>query len=290
LGEEVLERFPVYNHNPFGNCVSIGKTKTWGTEVAVNAEVMKCDLKIAIGMVVPHPSSGFGGGGKIILPGVSSFATIQYNHHCLYRDIRQMRDRMGTGLFDDNPMRFDIEEAAEMAGLDFIVNCVVNEWGETVKIFAGALKPAYAQVVAEAKTHYLTPTLKDIDIALCNVFIKANESYMGSVIAYPALSQKGGDIVVLANAPEGMVVHYLLGPWGNACLGPEGQQTHVPKKVKRLIIYSEYPDLAGRGWFPDSEKVMYSRQWSEVLKILEEDYPSSARVAVFPNAEIQYAK
>ena len=290
LGEEVLERFPVYNHNPFGNCVNIGKTKTWGTEVAVNAEVMKCDLKIAIGMVVPHPSSGFGGGGKIILPGVSSIASIQHNHHCFYRDIRQMRDTMGVGLFDDNPMRLDIEEAAELAGLNFVVNCIVNEWGETVKIFAGALKPAYTQAVAEAKIHYLTPTLKEKDIAICNVFIKANESYMGSVIAYPALNQKGGDIVVLANAPEGMVVHYLLGPWGNACLGPEGQQTHLPKKVKRLIIYSEYPDLAGRGWFPDSDKVMYARQWSEVLQLLEADYPSSAKVAVFPNAEIQYAK
>ena len=112
LGEEVLKRFPVYNHNPFGNCVNIGKTKTWATEVAINAEVMKCELKIAIGMVVPHPSSGFGGGGKIILPGVSSIAAIQHNHHCFYRDIRQMRDTMGVGLFDDNPMRLDIEEAA----------------------------------------------------------------------------------------------------------------------------------------------------------------------------------
>ena len=85
-----------------------------------------------------------------------------------------------------------------------------------------------------------------------------------------------------ANAPEGMVVHYLLGPWGNDCLGPEGQQTHLPKKVKHFIIYSEYPDLAGRGWFPDSDKVMYAQQWSEVLQVLEADYPSSAKVAVFP--------
>jgi nickel-dependent lactate racemase len=36
LGENVLERFPVYNHNPFGNCIPIGKTKTFGTEVLVN--------------------------------------------------------------------------------------------------------------------------------------------------------------------------------------------------------------------------------------------------------------
>ena len=73
LGEDVLRRFPVYNHNPFNNCISIGKTKTFGTEVSINAEVIKCDMKIAIGGIVPHGMSGFGGGGKIILPGVGHF-------------------------------------------------------------------------------------------------------------------------------------------------------------------------------------------------------------------------
>jgi hypothetical protein len=36
--EDVLARYPVYNHNPFGNCVAVGKTKTYHTEVYVNEE------------------------------------------------------------------------------------------------------------------------------------------------------------------------------------------------------------------------------------------------------------
>ncbi|GAH98314.1 unnamed protein product, partial [marine sediment metagenome] len=78
LGEEVVARFPVYNHNPFYNCTYVGTTSTYKTRVYANEEVMKCDLKIAIGSVVPHPMSGFGGGGKIIMPGVASFETIDY--------------------------------------------------------------------------------------------------------------------------------------------------------------------------------------------------------------------
>ncbi|MDD5288554.1 MAG: lactate racemase domain-containing protein [Dehalococcoidales bacterium] len=291
LGEDILARFPVYNHNPFDNCVPIGKTKTYGTEVSVNMEVMKCDLKIAIGMVVPHPMSGFGGGGKIILPGVSSFATIQHNHHNTFRDMSQLKGKMGVGIFDENPMRFDIAEAAELAGLDFIVNCLINEWGETVKLFAGALKPAYAEAVSKAKLHYLTPKLTDKDIAISNGFIKANESNMGLTIAYQTVSRKdGGDVVVMANAQEGMVTHYLLGPWGKFINGPERQMPRIPANVKRVIIYSEYPDLAGRGWFPNTENVVFLQKWDEVLRVLEADYPSSAKVAVFPNAEILYTK
>jgi len=79
LGEEVLDRFPVYNHCPFLNCKEIGKT-SYGTKVEVNSEVMNCDLKIAIGQVVPHPIFGLSGGSKIIMPGVSSYQSVRAHH------------------------------------------------------------------------------------------------------------------------------------------------------------------------------------------------------------------
>jgi len=290
LGEDVLARFPVYNHNPFGNCVLVGKTKTYQTEVYVNEEVMRCDLKVAIGGTVPHPMSGFGGGGKIILPGVTSFATTQHNHHNTYHDMFTLRGKLGQGIFDENPMRFDVEEAAELAGLDFIINVLFNRWGETVGVFAGALKPAYAAAVKESKAHYNTPRVQDKDIAIANSYIKGNEAFIGVSIAYSAISKKGGDVVLIANEPSGQVVHYLLGPFGENSFGPEHQQSGVPPQVNKVIVFTEYPDLVGRGWFAKSEKMMFLHKWSDVLKVLEVDYPASASVAVFPNAEIQYVR
>jgi len=287
LGEDIMVRFPVYNHNPFGNYVPVGKTKTYGTEVFVNAEVMACDLKISIGMVVPHPMSGFGGGGKIILPGVSAFSTIQYNHHKTYSDISKMPDKWGPGKFD-NPMRVDVEEAAVLAGLDFIISELINYKGEAVALFAGALKPTFAEAVKLAKTHYLSPAMSDKDIIISNTFIKGNEAFMGPRIANIVMNKKGGDVVCIANAPDGMIPHYLLGPFGDNKFGPEHQFASVPETVKRTIIYTEYPDLAGRGWFADSDKVVYVHKWDEVLKMLEADYPGAAKVGVYPNSEIQY--
>jgi nickel-dependent lactate racemase len=64
LGEDILKRFPVYNHAPYDNCEYAGTT-TRGTKLYFNAEVMKCDLKIGIGSVVPHIMAGFGGGGTL---------------------------------------------------------------------------------------------------------------------------------------------------------------------------------------------------------------------------------
>ena len=64
LGEDVMARFPVYNHCSFINCEYVGTT-SFGTKAHINKEVMACDLKIAIGSILPHPQNGFSGGGKL---------------------------------------------------------------------------------------------------------------------------------------------------------------------------------------------------------------------------------
>ena len=291
LGEEVVARFPVYNHNAFGDCTYAGKTKTYGTEVYINAEVMKCDLKIAIGSVVPHPMNGFGGGGKIILPGVASFETIKQNHLAFYMQTGVPPDRRvtGMGLFDENPMRFDVEEAAVLSGLDVMINCIVNNWGETVALHAGALQPSYTAAVEEAKEHYLTPGTEGKDIVISNTFTKSNEGWIGAGIAYRTVKRDGsGDVVLIANEPEGQVTHYLLGPFGNDWWATLGRGSRVPPFVNRLIVYEEYPDLAGRGWFGELDRVLFLHKWDDVLQLLQESHGAGTQVTVYPNAEIQY--
>ena len=288
LGEDVLKRFPVYNHNPFNNCVPIGRTKTFNTEVAVNEEVMKCDLKIAIGGIVPHAMTGFGGGGKFLLPGVAFFDSTRHNHHIVQWELP--RGTAGVGIFDENPVRLDIEEAATLAGLDFIINVLYNKWGETARVFTGALKPAYAAGITESKKHYFTPQVQDRDIVIANAFVKANEASSCLNVAYTAIGQKGGDVVLVVNEPAGQIVHYMFGSFGCESCGPEYKMRVLPSRVDRLIVYSEYPDIANRSMFPISEKVIFLDKWSEVLKILEADYPSAANVAVYPYAEMQYTR
>lgn len=290
LGEDALARFPVYNHNPFGNCTYVGTTATFETKVYVNEEVMKCDLKIAIGSVVPHPTSGFGGGGKIILPGVTSFETVEHNHGAMYKMVREEgKPVAGMGNFDSNPLRIDIEEAAVLSGLDVIINCIVNTRGQTVSIFTGALKPAYAAAIQEAKTHYLTPRVEGKDIVIANTVAKANEGWLGLPIAYRAIKPEGGDVVLIANMPEGQVTHYLLGPFGKTSWGPQRFGPRLPQRVNHLIVYTEYPDLASRSWFgEDSDKIPFLHKWDDVLQLLEKAHGKDAKVVIYPNAELQY--
>jgi len=291
LGEEILARFPVYNHNPFAHCTYVGTTHTFGTKVYINEEVMKCDLKIAIGLVTPHPASGFGGGGKIILPGVASFEAIEHNHRATVEYMMKHQDNsiVGMGIFDDNPMRLDIEEAATLSGLDLLINCIVNLWGETVSISTGALTPAYAAAVREAKSHYLTPGSQGESIVIANTFAKANEAIaVGLGTAFRATPPPGGDVILIANAPDGQVTHYLMGTFGRKTAGGMSFRTRVPQNVNRVCIFSEYPDVTGRDYIEESDKVFFTNTWDKVLETCT--YPSArgAQVAVYPNADIQY--
>jgi nickel-dependent lactate racemase len=288
LGEAVLGRFPVYNHNPFGNCIPVGKTKTFGTEISLNEEVIKCDLKIGISGTVPHAMTGFGGGGKIILPGVASYESTKHNHH--HAQVDCVPGQTGMGNIDDNPVRRDIEEAAALSGLDFNISVLFNKFGETARVFAGALTPSYTASVKEAKYHYFTPRVTDKDIVIANAFVKATEASGCLNIAYTAIGPQGGDIVLVVNEPAGQIVHYLYGAFGSASFGPEHLTKKVPANVKKVIIYTALPDMANRDSYPVSEKVISLHNWGDVLKILEADYPATANIAIFPYAEMQYTR
>ncbi len=290
LGEEVVARFPVYNHNPFANCTYVGTTSTYKTKVYVNEEVMGCDLKIAISSVVPHPMGGFGGGGKIILPGVVSFETTKWNHQMAYKSSLEHRDKpiMGMGVFDNNSARVDIDEAATLAGLDVSINCIVNMWGETVSVYAGAMEPAHAAAVQEAKTHYLTPKVEGKDIVIANNFGKVLFRVMGQYIAYPAVNTEGGDVVLITNSPEGSATHYLGGGFGKILQAKRHRRSEIPQQINHLINYTEYPDLASRGYVEASDRALFMNNWDDVLKLLQKSHGADTKVAVYPNAEVQY--
>jgi len=144
LGREVLDRVTVMQHNPDRNLVDLGTTRR-GNRVLVNSEVARADLKISTGNIVPHGYAGFGGGAKSILPGVCGRETIYRNH--LY----VVEGKSRPGVLEDNPIRGEIEEAAAMVGLNFIVNTVMNSEGRIVKVFAGHFLRAHREGARFAK-------------------------------------------------------------------------------------------------------------------------------------------
>ncbi|MFC1900119.1 lactate racemase domain-containing protein [Chloroflexota bacterium] len=288
LGDDIVARYPVYNHVPFMNCKDIGTT-SYGTRVAINSEVMYCDLKIAIGEILPHVQYGFSGGGKLIIPGVSSYETVTAHHSKTHEAWKVEQRKTGVPLQGNinSPIHADAMEIAEMAGLDMLINTIPNGFGETVAVFAGALRPAYEKAVETAKTHYIAPNTRDSDIAIANGFIKASEFNM-AFSGMQAIKPEGGSLVLIASSPSGQVIHYLFDGFGKTISGSVSQRFTVPPHINKVIIYNEFPEAKIYSRFANPEKVLQTADWDEVIETLEKIHGNEARVAVYPNADTLY--
>ncbi len=285
LGEDVVRTFPVYNHNPFYGCTYVGTTRR-GTRLSVNGEVMACDLKIAIGSVVPHIMTGFGGGGKIVLPGISSFESVEEFHRRGQEFLRRKGRCSVLELLEDNPLREDMEDAARLVGLDFKVELLVNAKGEAIAIFAGSPEVAYRRALRKARDHYRVPSISGVDVVIANVFSKANEGEIGVLTTMDLLKESGGEIVLVIQIPEGHVTHYLMGTFGRKAQSPMPLKVPLPEKVRKLLVLTSYPEEALRDYFTPPQKVTFISSWGEALDFLRPRSPK--RVAVFPSADIHY--
>jgi nickel-dependent lactate racemase len=289
LGEDIVRRFPVYNHTSFIHCVEVG-TSSYGTKIAVNEEVMKCDLKISIGSVVPHPQYGFGGGAQKILPGGAAYETVKAHHNVTHEAWKAEQRKKGLqlkGTIEGSPINADAREAAKMAGLNMVIDCLINSRAETTDVFAGALEPTYQAAVKEALRHYLATNSKDSDIVIANAFSKASEYTMASS-AMAAMCPKGGSIVFMANSPSGQVIHYLFDAFGKSAGYSGSGGGAVPPHIKNYIIYSEWPEGKLMERFVNDNRASMTSDWQEVISRLEKSHGAGSRVAVYPSADILY--
>jgi len=293
LGENVVESYPVFNHNPYANLVYSGRTK-YGTPVEVNAEVMACDLKIAIGCIVPHPYFGYGGGAKIALPGVASMRSICYNHGDLggystaqdHRKVHPSCELAYGRVNEENVLRLDSEEAASIIGLDMIINVLVDLRRNSTDVFVGDVVKAQREGVEAAKEHYLTPVLPEADIVVSNAYSKANEA---AIASWPVLTLKEGeDFVLIVNAPTGQVTHYVHGRWGTEAFGDLYlAPPNILDRAGRIILFSEYHERQPWLELVPPEKTVKVRTWEEVIEELKNKHKNRAKIAVYPDATIQ---
>jgi nickel-dependent lactate racemase len=289
LGDSIVENYAVYNHDPFQNTVRVGRTPT-GVEVWFNKEFMDCDLKIGIGCITAHIHVGFGGGAKLILPGVAGIETINQFHNQLFRD----PSRTGLGNFDNNIMRAECDAAGDLAGLNFKVDCLINRRGEITGLYTGPFRATHAAGGEEGKVHYGIPHSTGFDVAVCNAYGKANESAIALLLALSSL--KGGAQgtgVLISDAPEGQVPHYVMRAWGTGY----GGRHYTPRApgfvsllMKKLIVMAPHPDRTSLDLICQVDDATIVKTWKEVLAILEADYPKEAKVAVIQDGTMQYMR
>jgi nickel-dependent lactate racemase len=286
LGEEIVEKYPIYNHSPFNNVEEVGVTSR-GTPIQINKEVLNCDFKIGIGCILPHSMVGFSGGSKIIVPGISSIDTICYNHCTIGKECFDNTSSEGWRKPYPNEIREDMDEAAKIVGLDFKVDIILNERGEIVDIVAGNFFEEFKEGIKVAKKVYSTNIPINADVVIANTFLKANQAVNAMPIAMEAVKE-GGIIVLIVNSPEGQCTHYLYGKFGKNYGGILWSRSPFYKKKATIVVFSLYKEKISLLEIADENSLIRTKNWDEVSEIIKSlTNKQNPKVVIFPSADTQ---
>jgi nickel-dependent lactate racemase len=235
LGNEIVNRIPVYNHQAFtpSRLTSVGKT-SGGTPVSINSMVEAADKIITTGYIEPHEFAGFTGGRKSILPGVSGVDTINYNHRIENMDHPLAR----IGILENNPIHEDMVEAASLVGVDFMINVVLNRDNHIARVVSGDLVSAHEEGVSFYRSFAQIPVDNPADIVVAStgypLDINFYQSVKGAMAAEPFV-REDGEIILLANCEDGFGTD-LFRHWMISCSTAEDIQTKMKKEPYRADI------------------------------------------------------
>ena len=157
-GEFAYENIRIVDSDP-DDCIHMGDTSN-GTPVDITRVVAEADRRIALGNIEFHYFAGYSGGVKAIMPGVSTPAAIQSNHKLM------IRQEACAGRLEGNPVREDIEEAGRICAVDFILNVVLDEHKNIVKVVCGDPVAAHREGAAFLDKLYTKEIEERADIVI----------------------------------------------------------------------------------------------------------------------------
>jgi hypothetical protein len=191
-------------------------------------------------------------------------------------------------------MRAECDAAGDIVGLNFKVDCLINRRGEIASLYAGSFHATHEQGAKEAKETYGITCSGGYDIVVANSYAKANESAIALLLARMLLKPDAtGTAVLISDAPEGQVPHYVFRSWGTGYGGrhfkprPKGS---LASSLKKAIVLNPHPTPTCLDWVGPAEDVTVVKTWQKVLDILEAEYPATARAGVIQDGTMQYIK
>jgi nickel-dependent lactate racemase len=303
LGQAVVDRYRVVDNEPQNPeaLVDLGVTES-GIPLSVNKIAYRADLLVATGIVEPHQYAGYSGGRKTLAVGAAGEKMIAYTHG------PQMVDHPGTrlGRIEGNPFHGAVTEAARRAGLEFIVNVVLDDEKRVVAVRAGEPEAAFMKLVAFARSIYEVPIPHQYDVAVGGVgFPKDANLYQTSRAASylhfapTPVVKPGGFYILSARCEEGAGegvgeqrfleklreatdMSSLLEELRRTGYPPGAQRAFIMAKVMEecevIIVGSECPDIVCQA------KMIPAADMEEAFHIVTEKLGPNLDVLVVPHA------
>lgn len=186
------------------NLVELPAPSWSGARVRVNRTYMEAGFRLVTGLVEPHFMAGFSGGRKSLCPGLVALETIRNFHGHKFLD--NPRTRNGNLL--GNPLHEEALSVARLAGVDMLLNVVLDRERRVVATFAGDLEAAHG-AACDFVVRCACPTVHtqaDAVVTSCGGYPLDATFYQcvkGFVSCLPAV-RHGGEIVAFGGCSEGI--------------------------------------------------------------------------------------
>ncbi|MBN1106796.1 MAG: DUF2088 domain-containing protein, partial [Deltaproteobacteria bacterium] len=167
VGDEVFSRLEgrLFSHDPHSaENVIIGRTHR-GILVEINKHAALADLAVGVGECMPHPVAGYGGGYKLVMPGISSYRTVG-EHHFAWMRHRDSR----VNVLEGNFFYEEIVDAGRLSRMRFKVDLVINEKKEVIRAFAGSTEAEHREASRFAESLYLVPLPRLADVTITSAY------------------------------------------------------------------------------------------------------------------------
>ena len=187
----------------------LGKTR-YNTRVHIRKDLLDSDLIISFGALSHHYFAGYGGGRKLLFPGLGYIEDI-YHNHSLFLDRTSKRLNPGCmpGTLEGNPLADDLKEIDAFNPVPRIhIHGILNSKGEVCRLITGtayadflvACKQLDAYYRIKSRRQYRTVVIscggypKDINL------IQAHKAINNAAL----FVKDGGNLMVMAQCPDGI--------------------------------------------------------------------------------------
>jgi lactate racemase len=178
----------------------LGKTST-GTSVELDPDLASCEVKINVGLVMPHFASGFTGGPEAILPGSSPIHSITKNRSLL------MKGFPTSSSASDNQVLTDSLEAVKLAGPLYSLCFLPDGEGGVRSAIAGELESVFREAVSRYHEVHSPKIERKLEIVIVSAgrllgadlyhAIRVVSNVLGAV-------KKEGTIILVAECARGI--------------------------------------------------------------------------------------
>ena len=204
VGAEIMTNYRIINHfcrqqDDLRHIADID-----GAPIELNRYYLDADLKILTGLIEPHMYAGYSGGRKALLPGISSYQTMTHMHSFKMID----HPNVTNCRLDGNPFHEAGQQVCELAGVDFIVNVIINKSRQMAGVFAGHYDAAHRAGCDRVGEMAVQCMMDKVDLVVTSAggypldatFYQVSKG----LIAARNILRKGGAIIVACECREGL--------------------------------------------------------------------------------------